>query len=181
MRLTSFALVGVIVAVSVSISSCVPSSITVTISDQSGLRLETFPDLIKWQPISASRSSFSEADEVVLALNSSRRYQQFDGIGGSFMRAGASLLNQMPSEVQEQMLVDLFDKEKGAAFTLGKIPIGATDFGIPEWYTYADEPQDKTLPLFSIDHDLDEQEGFIPYVLRAFDVAGEPLRLEATF
>lgn len=97
------------------------------------------------------------------------------------MRAGASLLNQMPSEVQEQMLVDLFDKEKGAAFTLGKIPIGATDFGIPEWYTYADEPQDKTLPLFSIDHDLDEQEGFIPYVLRAFDVAGEPLRLEATF
>ena len=29
----------------------------------------------------------------------------------------------------------------GAAFALGKIPIAATDFGIPVWYSYADEEQ----------------------------------------
>jgi hypothetical protein len=85
--------------------------------------------------------------------------QVFDGIGGSFMRAGAFVLNELPAKQQESLLHDLFDPVDGARFTVGKIPIAATDFGIPEWYTYADEPQDESLPNFSIEKDLDYKMG----------------------
>jgi len=100
------------------------------------------------------------------------------------MRAGASVLNKMPKDTQEQILKDLFDPVDGAHFTVGKVPIGATDFGVPVWYTYAETPQSEDLPYFSIDIDLDEEEGFIPLVKRANKVAvdggGKPVRLQAT-
>ena len=107
-------------------------------------------------------------------------HQRFDGIGGSFMRAGATLLNAMSEDVQHKILEALFHPIKGAGFTLGKVPIGATDFGVPSWYTYADSPQSSDLPQFSIDHDLDPVAGFIPFVRRAAAAAGRPLRLQAT-
>ena len=68
-------------------------------------------------------------------------------------------LNELPAKQQESLLHDLFDPVDGARFTVGKIPIAATDFGIPEWYTYADEPQDESLPNFSIEKDLDYKMG----------------------
>ena len=83
--------------------------------------------------------------------------QVFEGIGGSFMRAGAKVLNQMPPETQEDILQDLFDQgDRGARFTVGKVPIAATDFAPPKWYSYADEEQDESMPDFSI-IDLDER------------------------
>ena len=115
-----------------------------------------------------------------ITLTSEER-QVFEGIGGSFMRAGAKVLNQMPPEVQEDILLDLFDQgDRGARFTVGKVPIAATDFGVPVWYSYAEEEQDESMPDFSIDYDLDEKEGFVPYVKRASKIVGKPVRLEAT-
>ncbi len=148
----------------------VPNSIASYVSDGSGMRLASQP-AIEWGKRTAVANIEISVDE---------KYQQFDGIGGSFMRSGAFLLNQMPSSVKEQMLRDLFHPTEGAGFVLGKIPIGATDFGIPKWYTYADEPQPSSLPLFSIEPDLDPVFGFIPFVKDAMRVAGRPLRLEAT-
>ena len=46
-------------------------------------------------------------------------------MGGSFMRAGSKLFNLMPESVQDNILIDLFDQDKGAAFAIGKVPIGA--------------------------------------------------------
>lgn len=86
----------------------------------------------------------------------------------------------MPEDTQEKILKDLFDPIEGAGFFLGKIPIAATDFGVPEWYTYADKEQAENLPFFSLEHDLDPKEGFIPFVQRAQEAAGRTLRLEAT-
>ncbi len=118
--------------------------------------------------------------ENYITLTSEER-QVFEGIGGSFMRAGAKVLNQMPPEVQDDILQDLFDQgDRGARFTLGKVPIAATDFGVPVWYSYAEEEQDESMPDFSIDYDLDEKEGFIPYVKRASKIVGQNIRLEAT-
>jgi len=111
---------------------------------------------------------------------SKKQKQKFEGIGGSFMRAGATVLNKMPSAVQEQILTDLFDPVDGAQFTVGKVPIACTDFGVPVWYTYAEESQSEDLPFFSIEKDLDEEQGFVPLVKRANAVAGKPVRLEAT-
>jgi hypothetical protein len=59
------------------------------------------------------------------------------------------------------------------------VPASCTSDSCPSWYTYADAPQDPSLPLFSIDIELDPVAGVVPYVLRAQQVAGRPLRLEA--
>jgi hypothetical protein len=116
-------------------------------------------------------------------------YQRFDGLGGSFERSGALLLSRMPETVQTEILTALFDPVQGAGFALGKVSIGGTDFQVPanctsdscpSWYTYADEPQDASLPKFSIDIELDPVAGLVPYVIRASAIAGRALRLEAT-
>ena len=111
---------------------------------------------------------------------SSEERQVFEGIGGSFMRAGAEVLNKMPPDTQESIMQDLFNQKSGARFTLGKVPIAATDFGVPIWYDYAEREQDASLPNFSIDYDLDEEKGFVPLVKRAAKIIGKNVRLEAT-
>ena len=153
-----------------------PSSIKVIVSDTSGLRLQEV-ESVPWKVSSSSSSSstkknlnVNDGDEITIDLDTNQKYQTFDGIGGSFMRAGATLLNQMPDDVQEDILRDLFDKDDGMGIRLGKVPIGATDFGVPEWYTYADEPQSFDLPKFDMSHDLDEKQGFIPFLQRAVEV-----------
>ena len=149
-----------------------PSSIKVVVSDTSGLRLQEI-ESVPWKVSSSSTKknlNVNDGDEITIDLDTNQKYQTFDGIGGSFMRAGATLLNQMPDDVQEDILRDLFDKDDGMGIRLGKVPIGATDFGVPEWYTYADEPQSFDLPKFDMSHDLDEKQGFIPFLQRAVEV-----------
>lgn len=165
-------------AVSALQSGASPGPITVFISDNQGARLQKQGEYIHWESARDNKSNQPNS----ITLDPSRKFQVFDGVGGSFMRAGATVLNKMPEAVQEDILRDLFHPEHGAGFILGKVPIGATDFGVPEWYTYADEPtpDDSSLPQFSVKIDLDDQQGVIPFVQRAQRMAGRPLRLEAT-
>jgi len=152
-----------------------PSDVKQYLSDVSGNRLKEIHPL-DWKIDGASKD-----DSNTIELNPSETMQRFDGMGGSFMRAGSTVFNKMPENVQGQILADLFDQKDGASFVLGKIPIGATDFGVPTWYTYADEQQSEDLPDFNMDHDtLESQDGFVPYVRRAQEAAGRPLRLQAT-
>ena len=45
-------------------------------------------------------------------------------MGGSFMRGGSTLFNKMNTEAQDGIMTALFDQHDGAAFVLGKVPIG---------------------------------------------------------
>lgn len=143
-----------------SLADYQPSPISTIISDSSGARLETMPN-IDW------KTDTQAMRENLITINPHEKRQVFEGMGGSFMRAGATILNAMPGDVQENIIQDLFHPTEGAQFTVGKVPIGATDFGVPYWYTYADVPQSEDLPLFSIRHDLEPKQGIVPYVKRA--------------
>ena len=101
---------------------CDPTRIEVVLSDKAGARLQKQPE-IYW-----TKDNNNREESNVLNLEVNQEKQVFDGIGGSFMRAGAKLLNSMPSNVQNDILRDLFHPDR-AAFTVGKVPIGATDFG----------------------------------------------------
>jgi glucosylceramidase len=155
-----------------------PSPISVFVSDNAGARLES-RTAIQWKTV---EDELAAAGGASIRLDTHKHYQKFDGVGGSFMRAGATVLNKMPADVQENILRDLFHPTEGAGFVLGKVPIGATDFGVPEWYTYADTPTptDSSLPEFTMQVDLDPTQGIIPFVQRAQKMAGRRLRLEAT-
>ncbi len=163
--------VSVIVVSVVSLRS--PDAAQRVVSDNSGRRLFV-EDALLW---SSDDSACDSASSTHVCLSSMDALgQEIDGFGGSFMRAGAGLLNQMSSGTQDGVLEALFDPESGAGLTLGKVPIGATDFGVPVWYTYADVPGN-----FSIAHDLHGDAAVLPFVKRAQNwTKGAPLWLQAT-
>ena len=76
-----------------------PSTIKVIVSDSSGLRLQQVDD-IPWKPKSERNV---KSNEAAINLDTSTKFQTYDGMGGSFMRAGATLLNQMPNDVQDDI------------------------------------------------------------------------------
>lgn len=158
--------------IGVSVASITPpDGAQRVLSDNSGRRFFV-EDPLLWIP---SNNGACDPSHVCLRSTASLG-QEIDGFGGSFMRAGAGLLNQMSAGTQDGLLEALFDPELGAGLTLGKVPIGATDFGVPVWYTYEDVPGN-----FSIDHDLHGDEAVLPFVKRAQNwTKGVPLWLQAT-
>ena len=112
-----------------------------------------------------------KAEEAPSAGFSNHLLQEIDGFGGSFLRSGAILLNKLSTAKQDELLRLIFDPLEGSGFSIGKVPIAATDFmpptycskcDVPSWYSYEEEPGN-----FTIAHDLEESGGTIPYILRA--------------
>jgi glucosylceramidase len=60
----------------------------------------------------------------------------------------------------------LFDKQDGAAFAWGRIPVGASDYAL-ERYSLNETAGDYAMASFSIDHD---KTNLIPYIKAALDV-----------
>ena len=82
------------------------SPIQVFTSNNDGLRVTKLENIL-WSDSIDVAKSIRITDE---------KFQRYDGIGGSFMRSGAKVLNSMPSHVQESILHDLFDPSEGAGF-----------------------------------------------------------------
>ena len=85
-----------------------PSAISVFISDVSGKRFEELSERIMW-----TNTDVIDVSVGVLEISPEETYQKFDGLGGSFMRSGAQLLDEMPEDVQKEILFDLFDQYEG--------------------------------------------------------------------
>lgn len=162
-------------------------SAAVYISDISGKRLQKVQDLefvkisstsstISASSSSSTSSSFALGTNPATPLLVKTFPQSIIGFGGSFMRSGAILFNQLSPAKQDQLLRDLFDPNDGARFTVGKLSVAATDFMPPTWYSYEDVPGN-----FSIQHDLTEaNNGTIPFARRAASAAGINLTIEST-
>ena len=175
--LIALVIIEQLLAVNLFVDAALPSTITasVTISDISGKRLQKMPDVTFQQ----QQTNTQETNRFSLSPTNSTSVeiipQSIVGFGGSFMRAGAFLFSQLSTTTQDNLMKDLFDPVDGAAFTVAKIPIGATDFGVPVWYTYL-QPDGN----FSIDWDLQKENGTIPFIKKAFAAAGKTLKVEAT-
>lgn len=66
-------------------------------------------------------------------------YQTIEGFGASMTDASVYLLSQMPEEALNEVMVKLFDNEKGIGASIIRNPIGSCDFSL-EYYTYDDMP-----------------------------------------
>lgn len=154
-----------------NIQAAVPTPIQAYLSDAFGYRFHSIGP-IQWQTNAPTNES--------IHLDLTTKHQQFDGVGGSFLRSGAILLNQLPAQVQSDLLEALFHPTRGAGFSIGKVPIAATDFMPPVWYTYNDYPAyDTSLSNFSIAHDLTIN-GTVQFIQRASQISGRKIRLEST-
>lgn len=94
-----------------------------------------------------------------------RTFQIIDGFGGCFNELGWRALSQLPAKERDRVIRDLFDDD-GCAFTLGRLPIGASDFAL-QWYSLDDTPGDLALAHFSIDRD---RSMLLPFVKAAMNV-----------
>ena len=102
-------------------SACSLTPAAVYVSSTAGLRLEKVGEL-HWRHAAAAAAG------PRLRVDVSRRFQQMDGFGGSFLRSGAIVLNKLPLHKQEEVLKHLFHPEVGAGLSVGKVPIGACDY-----------------------------------------------------
>ncbi|MGB1382377.1 MAG: glycoside hydrolase family 30 protein [Porticoccaceae bacterium] len=113
--------------------------------------------------------------EISIFVNSSKQFQKFLGIGGSFTDASAEVFAKLDSAKQEEFLEAYYDTEKGIGYSLARTTIHSSDFGSGS-HTYIDEG-DKALETFTIEKDKQFR---IPLIKRATEAAGGELLLYAS-
>jgi glucosylceramidase len=95
--------------------------------------------------------------QVRVALQ--KTYQTIDGFGGCFNELGWVALGKASEADRKQVLSALFGDE-GCAFTLARLPIGASDFAL-DGYSLDDTPGDLELRDFSIARDQKQLVSFV--------------------
>ncbi|MGC6481204.1 MAG: glycoside hydrolase family 30 protein [Porticoccaceae bacterium] len=113
--------------------------------------------------------------EIAIFVNSSKQFQKFLGIGGSFTDASAEVFAKLDNAKQEEFLKAYYDTEEGIGYSLARTTIHSSDFGSAS-HTYIEEG-DKSLETFSIDKDKQFR---IPLIKRATEAAGGELLLYAS-
>jgi glucosylceramidase len=113
--------------------------------------------------------------EISIFVNSSKQFQKFLGIGGSFTDASAEVFAKLDNAKQEEFLEAYYDTEKGIGYSLARTTIHSSDFGSAS-HTYIDEG-DKALETFTIEKDKQFR---IPLIKRATEAAGGELLLYAS-
>jgi glucosylceramidase len=98
-------------------------------------------------------------------IASDKVFQTVDGFGGCFNELGWVALAKASAADRQQVLSALFGDD-GCAFTLGRIPIGASDFATNA-YSLDDTPGDLTLTNFSI---IRDEQLLLPYIKAAMSV-----------
>lgn len=107
-----------------------------------------------------------ESTTADLSVDENTKYQRFDGFGGTFNEMGWDALSVLdPAEVTRALEL-LFDRNKGAGFVYGRIPIGASDYAM-SWYTLAETAGDYAMEHFSIERD---RQKLIPYIKAALEI-----------
>ncbi len=118
-----------------------------------------------WWEFDDDQSGQGTSENINVVINSIRKYQEIDGIGGSFSEIGGKCLKMLGADKQLEVLKSLFDTNTGAGFTFCRLPIGASDFGLSP-RSLNDHENDYVMEKFSVEKDLDF---LIPYVKSALD------------
>lgn len=92
-------------------------------------------------------SSLSLLNLVSLTVDTSQTYQTIKGFGSCFTDAAGISTASLPEAAAEKLISSYFGKN-GAEYTLGRVPIGGTDFST-YGYTYADD-EEGTLDGFAL-------------------------------
>jgi glucosylceramidase len=109
-------------------------------------------------------------------VDTTRRMQTLVGFGGAFTEAAALTWQQLAPAAAQQFLQACFSPTAGHGYTLCRVPMGSSDFGLGN-YAHADTPGDHALASFSIARD---REHILPLIHAAQAVAGQPLQLLAS-
>jgi len=139
------------------------------------------PDLLKTMPEGQMEFS-AQPTSGALVINTATKYQEYLGFGGAFTEASAVNWRAMSDEEQKEILHLYFadPSEGGNGYTLGRIPMGSSDFS-PQSYNFDNVSGDTNLENFNIWHD--EESGMLPMIRAAQDLVkgrGHKLNLYAS-
>ncbi len=109
-------------------------------------------------------------------VDSARRFQTLLGFGGAFTEAAALTWQQLAPAAADEFLRACFDPAHGHGYTLCRVPMGSSDFGLGN-YAHAEVAGDIALEHFSIERD---RRHILPLIHAALRVAGRPLLLLAS-
>ncbi|KZC06829.1 Glucosylceramidase [Dufourea novaeangliae] len=130
------------------------------VSTKTGLRLS----MTEGQFSENTRPPF--ATTVTLTVNSTKKYQTIFGFGGAFTDSAGIQISKLSKPTQDQLIRAYFHPKSGSGYTLGRVPIGGTDFSTRP-YTYDDEENDVSLEHFSLAKD--DYDYKIPYIRKALE------------
>lgn len=86
------------------------------------------------------KSELDDKSGIIIEVDAEAAKQTIDGFGASFTDTASYLFMELPEDKREDVMVKLFDEEKGIGLDLIRNPIGACDFSL-EYYTYDDMPE----------------------------------------
>ncbi|KAJ6657020.1 hypothetical protein lerEdw1_003021 [Lerista edwardsae] len=136
-------------------------------SSKSGQRLERSEGIFQDK---------SFVPDVLLTLDTSKKYQFIQGFGGSITDAASINVLSLTPNAQENLLRSYFS-EQGLEYNLIRVPMASCDFST-RTYSYADWPDDFALRNFSlVDEDVMMK---IPLIHRAKAMAKKPISLYAS-
>lgn len=110
-----------------------------------------------WQEGNIEEGEYEDTLETTSEMK-----QTIKGFGGCFNEISWDALKVIDEEKRKEILDELFT-EKGCNFTIGRLPIGASDYSL-EWHSYDETSEDYELKDFSIKRD---EEYLLPYVKEA--------------
>ncbi|XP_053995607.1 lysosomal acid glucosylceramidase-like [Hylaeus anthracinus] len=111
-------------------------------------------------------------------LDSSKKYQKILGFGGAITDSAGINIKKLSPAAQEQLLRSYYDPKTGSKYTLGRVPIGSTDFSTRP-YTYDDTEDDVTLEHFAL---APEDYNYkIPIMKKAVKLSPKILFISATW
>ncbi|XP_043524013.1 lysosomal acid glucosylceramidase-like [Frieseomelitta varia] len=129
-------------------------------SNRDGLRL-------KWSEVNFNENNQDFSADVTLEIDDVNKYQKIFGFGGAFSGATGFHIASLSSATQEQLMRTYYHPKTGSRYTLGRIPIGSSDFSLRH-YTYDDTPNDVQLNNFALTHDDERYK--IPFAKRAHSI-----------
>lgn len=107
------------------------------------------------------------AGNATVTVNANQELQDWHGFGGTFNEAGWEALSHLSEADRDRAIRLLFDPHDGAAFTMARIPIGSSDYGLSRYSLNDSQTPDPEMNNFSIDRD---RMHLIPYIKAALAV-----------
>ncbi|XP_027197356.2 lysosomal acid glucosylceramidase-like [Dermatophagoides pteronyssinus] len=118
----------------------------------------------------------SNDDHIQINVDRTKKYQKIIGFGGAFTDAAGLNIASLSKKLQSQLIEDYFGSN-GIEYTLGRIPIGGSDFSSRP-YTYDDFNDDDSLSKFSLQ--MEDYQFKIPYLKMAQKISPNKLHYYAS-
>jgi glucosylceramidase len=135
-------------------------------STNTGIEWYSTTQTERWRHIDglAIGAPSSNPFDMDVIVRSDLPQQRIDGFGGAFTELGWDALAALSPAKRDAAMATLFAPQ-GAAFNLGRTPIGANDIS-RKWYSYDETEGDFALQDFSIAND---KETLIPFIRAAME------------